>query len=525
LTVAAPSRAGWPRLSVTRLTVVWVSLALFVWVLLRTAWMCDDAFITLRTIDNLVNGFGLRWNVAERVQTFTHPLWLLLLTPIYAITREPFLTTLAVQAVLSLATMFLLWRYVALSASQAAVTAAIILSSRAVTDFSTSGLENPLTHLLLVAIFIAWRSERVQGALRVLLVSALAGLALLCRADLVLLLAPVAVATILAGPSGSIVAALVGLLPVAAWEVFSWIYYGMLLPNTALAKLSTGVSTTALIEQGWHYWHATLLIDPVTVAAIVAGAAMLLVAGRREGRLMGAGIVLFALYLFRVGGDFMSGRFLTPLLIWILVGAAGLPVFAGRRWRLAFGGLAPVILLLGLLPGTPPLVSGTRFGQEPGGKESEYVAYFGVADERRFYYPTTGLLRRLGYGGRAQTNVWVEAGRALRARAQSGRVVIEANNVGMVGYYAGPHVHIIDRNALCDPLLSRLPAKPGWRIGHFTRAIPDGYVDGWRAGTNGLTDPALHAYYDKIRTLTQGDIWSSHRLALVWRFSLGQVRP
>src|ERR1700756_4952216 len=69
-----------------------VCLGLFAIELLRTAWLCDDAYITLRTVDNLVSGYGLRWNVAERVQTYTHPLWMLALTLPYALTREPYFT-------------------------------------------------------------------------------------------------------------------------------------------------------------------------------------------------------------------------------------------------------------------------------------------------------------------------------------------------------------------------------------------------------------------------------------------------
>ena len=57
-------------------------------VCVRSAWVCDDAFITMRTVDNLVHGYGPRWNPAERVQTFTHPLWAMLLVPFYAVTRE-----------------------------------------------------------------------------------------------------------------------------------------------------------------------------------------------------------------------------------------------------------------------------------------------------------------------------------------------------------------------------------------------------------------------------------------------------
>ncbi|MEO7621934.1 MAG: hypothetical protein ABIS30_02615 [Gallionella sp.] len=47
-------------------------------ILLGAAWIGDDAFISLRVIDNFVNGFGLRYNVIERVQVYTHSLWLLI---------------------------------------------------------------------------------------------------------------------------------------------------------------------------------------------------------------------------------------------------------------------------------------------------------------------------------------------------------------------------------------------------------------------------------------------------------------
>ena len=52
--------------------------------LLTTAWLCDDAYITFRVVDNLPGGFGLRWNTFERVQAYTNPLWMLLVTPLYS---------------------------------------------------------------------------------------------------------------------------------------------------------------------------------------------------------------------------------------------------------------------------------------------------------------------------------------------------------------------------------------------------------------------------------------------------------
>ncbi len=56
---------------------------------------------------------------------------------------------------------------------------------------------------------------------------------------------------------------------------------------------------------------------------------------------------------------------------------------------------------------------------------------------------------------------------------------VEGKAAGFVGYFAGPDVHIIDIYALGDALLARLEVvdyKP-WRIGHFQRDLPNGYID------------------------------------------------
>ena len=56
--------------------VVLLLCLVFMAVLLRTAWLGDDAFITFRTVMNVTHGHGLTFNIAERVQSYTHPLWL-----------------------------------------------------------------------------------------------------------------------------------------------------------------------------------------------------------------------------------------------------------------------------------------------------------------------------------------------------------------------------------------------------------------------------------------------------------------
>jgi arabinofuranosyltransferase len=88
--------------------IITLLLVVFLYVLIRTAWVGDDAFITLRTVDNFINGYGLVWNIGEKVQTYTHPLWMLVLSGVYFFTHEAFFTTITVSILLSLAVIYTL---------------------------------------------------------------------------------------------------------------------------------------------------------------------------------------------------------------------------------------------------------------------------------------------------------------------------------------------------------------------------------------------------------------------------------
>ena len=72
-------------------------LVIFTYVFLANAWIGDDAYITFRVVDNFINGYGLTFNPDERVQAYTHPLWMLLLSAAYAVTSNLFYTTLALS--------------------------------------------------------------------------------------------------------------------------------------------------------------------------------------------------------------------------------------------------------------------------------------------------------------------------------------------------------------------------------------------------------------------------------------------
>lgn len=104
-------------------------------------------------------------------------------------------------------------------------------------------------------------------------------------------------------------------------------------------------------------------------------------------------------------------------------------------------------------------------------------------------------------------------------------------SIGFLGYFAGPKIHIIDRYALADPLLARLPSRRDyvdgtrWRIGHFIRDIPEGYPDYAIVGAPTIADPALARYCDELFRITRGPLWTRERWTAILRLNLGLSRP
>ena len=95
----------------------------------------------------------------------------------------------------------------------------------------------------------------------------------------------------------------------------------------------------------------------------------------------------------------------------------------------------------------------------------------------------------------------------------------------MFGYFAGPDEYIVDLNALANPLLARLPVpeEKKWRIGHFERLIPGGYLETLMSGQNKLCNQDLAQYYDKLSLITRGRLLDPERLKAIWQINTGQL--
>jgi arabinofuranosyltransferase len=485
-------------------------------VLIRTAWVNEDAYITMRTVDNFVHGYGMRWNIAERVQTFTHPLWFFLITIPYFFTREAFYTLLFLSVMISLAVYILAIIHVKQPNLATLAVLTILIFSKSFVDYSSSGFENPATHLLLAGfllLFLNHADEDFLAGRTVFFMALIAGLAVLNRMDTFLFFLPaLALIFIKRRKWETLKYILLGFLPFIAWEIFCIIYYGFPFPNTAYAKLYTGIPRLDLIEEGFLYVLNSLNWDPITLVAIATGTGLALLLGSWKERSVGLGIVLYVSYVVWIGADYMSGRFFSGALLVSVI----LLIRQFKDFDLAKGILVlALIFALGFASPTPTLISVSDETYSTGRTDVN-----GIVDWRSWSFQTSGLLYiRKGY--MKPYHEW--ALRGLKFKKSQIRFLVNGN-VGYIGYFAGPRLHIIDPNALADPLLARLkPIEiPDWQAGHFRRAVPAGYVETLRAGTNLFEDPHLGEFYEKLSLITRGPIFSWKRFVTIWKMNTGQ---
>jgi len=492
---------------VTALAVL-AAVAVFV----KNAWVSEDAYIIFRSIEQLFAGHGPVWNPHERVQVFTSPLWFWTLAAVRVFSSHVFLNAIGMGLVLWLACLVVI-RRMARSPGAFALIVLALLVSNGFADFTSSGLENSLLYFLL-ALFVLYYRQTGASQVDPTVLTRLwlvAGLIVVTRQDQVFLLLPALLGVSWrhrATWSGYTltVRLLLGLGPLVAWTAFAVIYYGFPLPNTAYAKLSTGIDSFVLIRQGLKYCLTSLGLDTVTLLVI----GVLVGWGRKvpQVRLLAAGVVLQLGYVVGIGGDFMQGRFLAASYL-----VAVLALVAVADWRLVqrralWVGLG---LYAALYPHTPLNVP-PRYPVP--------AIVLGVADERGISNDALSVWQFIACRRERRRFPDLNWRRDAEAFRDGDDLVIVRANIGVFGYAAGTDKIIIDSLALADPLLARLPVTGSWRVGHYPREIPAGYVESFTANKNGGPGDARRdeLSQDVILITRSPDLFSRAR----WRAILRQ---
>jgi len=295
---------------------------------------CDDAFIALRYAKNLSEHHELAYNLGQRVEGFTSPLWVLLIAaagslgaPLVAATH----VLGGIAALLALWATSRFWDELEPGAPWLALVPGVALAMSApFAAWTFGGLETPLFVALftlgLAEIARAVRVGDVQSGLRAGLAVALGTC---CRPEGATLIALGSVALGLPGATRSAtrwqryfawlapIACLVG-----GYELFRLAYYGYPLPNTFYVK----TSGEGLWQRGVSYlsFAATEFGWPLVLACSMSLGYLVLPRPRDAHRTRAERVLLICtsfaaaihlLYVARVGGDFLDlYRFLAVLL-------------------------------------------------------------------------------------------------------------------------------------------------------------------------------------------------------------------
>ena len=523
-------RLGLLQQSVTSQRVIlFLAVSLVAWLVLCRAWMYEDAYITFRTVANFVHGHGLRWNVDQRVQTYTHPLWMLLHIPLYAALGNMHLASFLLTLGCAFSAFgLLLHRFANLGWWSYLLLLIPIAASRTFIMYATSGFEIPLTWLLLVSVGLALHAEKMRVA------CVLTGFVLLNRLDLALLVAPLVAAELLTRRIRLIDGLWVA-LPASLWALFSLLYYGFAMPNTSYAKLGTGVHWLHYARQGGIYAVDLFENDPTVGVALLLAMLMPLLLWRQSGGsakqrvlVSSAGIALYCAYVVRVGGDHSAFRmWASPAMAALITLGMGFEIMESRLRRSIV-----VVVMAGALAAWLALPEYWITGR------SRHETA-GIYPQHNWMYESTdmeNIIRLIRYDGEKQVggaeNRWLDRARKMRSEAETaGRPVARVvGGAGIQGFYSGPDVRLIDVIGLGDVLLARLPVAPakrdpaeyrGWRIGHFAREVPPGYEWARETGATDQMDPALEEYWAALHTITSEPVWNWNRLTTLLRFNLG----
>jgi arabinofuranosyltransferase len=472
-----------------------LGLAFFATLLVRTAWLSDDAYLTLRSVEHAASGFGLRWNVADRVQVYDHPLWLLVLLAGRVLSGETYFTALGLSLVASLTAVGIVLRRATTDLATVVAIAAATLSPVFLT-FSTSGLESPLVHALAAAFIAAALAGRSATTL-----AAIAGLLILTHWTTLFLVAPVLAPRLLTSIRQTRQVLVLSGLPSIVWLLGAWWYYGTIGSNLHVASRSADVAWNDRLGAGWSFFLETTRFDPLFVAVLLMGVWLGVVMRGTPARLA-LGSALAIGWVVLSGGSEMAGRHLTAsFLTGVILMVRYLS--ASGAWTGAVAVAA--VLAFTVMSPVSTLTAGPDYGQS-------FASTARTHDARAEHYQATGLLRE-SRPRRAPSHPAIE-------RARSSMVAGAALGVdrvpGMVGFAAGPEVYVLDSQGRTDPLLARLPPAVGahWRWG-VDRRIPEGYLEGLPDGAP--AEPALGRLVEHIRDVTRGSLVSADRLAVLFR--------
>jgi len=407
-----------------------------------------------------------------------------------------------------------------------------LLLSKCFTEYSTSGLENPLAHFVAVIFFTGFLGGRRRN-FDMDQAAFLAAVAFLNRQDHTLFYAiPIALMWIQRRQyRADTLSLLIAALPVAAWFAFAVFYYGSALPDTYYAKLTAGIDKDLMAAQGVTSLFRFVELDTVSFLVIVvaiASAAVVVVKTvapsetRQRFAAAAVSVLLFLAYFIYAGGDYMVGRFFsTPLVISVVLLVESLRILeqgtpstnTKTKW-FPFAGRDALLWLVFVTAFFIPLAMPDFL---LGKALKPAIWKFGGYDMQQHLWNFRLRSWRIPEGFYANGRTAIRNSLAVPEEETDIRW---NSSAGIHAFYSGPSYGMIDPYGLVDPLLCRLPAAD-YNPGHYFRKTPAGYEHARRTGDTSLMNPHLRGYYEKLRFVRNAPLFSPERIGAAISYARG----
>ena len=500
---------------------VLLTTILFVVVITLLAWQSDDAYHAYVMARHLVEGHGFVYNIGERATASTCPLFTLVIALGYLLFRNMYLVSLLICILFSSLAYFIVVKNFCKTPIQVIAAFLSFVLSHCFTAYTTAGLENCMLFFLAALFLKIYIGKEKYKARELFELAVLLSLIAMTRMDMVLAFVPAIVFGYLFRREScsfikAVLIGLAGLMPFILWELFATFYYGFPFPNTAYVKLGTGIPLSDYLVRGQEYFFATLLFDPIVV--LVPIISIFLVAIKKDRKMIACslGTLLYIGYLFYIGGDFMVGRLYTVIFFISIIVFLWFVNSINNKKRFAAGWLSFAVGCFVLSVLIRPVTV------------KQLVPYGPITDERTYYFIRTCLINNTrAYLKIGQLLIW-ETWSAekneykLREAGDDERYLVDMAS-GIVVYEYSDH-YMVDKYALGDPFLSKLPAiyTPDWRVGHMYRDIPAGYEETVKYDQNMIRNKSLSEYYEKIKLITRGPLFSKDRIKAIIDINTGK---
>jgi arabinofuranosyltransferase len=401
----------------------------------------DDAFISFRYVQNLVDGVGLVYNPGEHVEGYSNLLWVLMLAVPAALGANLPSAALFLGMMVAIATLAVVYaagrRVLVLDRIPALSGAVFLAASGFWSYWAGAGLETCLFALLITLLWWSCHSELRSRRLGVALIFLLAALLALCRPEGV---AAFPVLLVVLGRDRRVDrrALLLGALAFVVPEIthlgFRLYYYGSLVPNVFHVKVDPD---GRLVWRGLRYLGSALTDENLLYLAPILALAGLPRQRRRAVASLLVPLSVYVVFILVVGGDgLIKARFVAHVAPLLALGiAAGLQAIGTARPLLAAAAAAWVTLVVAL--------PSQRAEIEPGVSLSLF---------------------------RQNLDRWDAVGRQIAALTPP-QTIIATTNAGRVAYYA--HRTTIDMLGLCDATIAHTALTDGpRRLAGHERANP-----------------------------------------------------